>query len=221
MSKPIAWSHTALTAFETCPKQFYHVRVAKDVADPPGEAALWGQRVHKALENRVRDKTPLPGSLEGYESLAAQFDAVAGTVLVEQQLCLDRNMRPHEWFGKQAWCRGVLDVAVVGGSKAVALDWKTGKRKPDNDQLKLFAGLMFIHYPEVEVVNTGFVWLQEKKIDKEVFTRDQTDEIWMTFLPRVKRLELAHENNEWPAKPSGLCRGWCKVTSCTHWKPKR
>jgi hypothetical protein len=120
MSKPIAWSYTALTAFETCPKQFYHTRVAKDVPNPPGEAALWGQRVHKGLEDRVKDKTPLPPSLSGYEALAAKFDNAPGTVIVEQQICIDKNMQPTEWFSKTAWCRGVIDVGVINGPKAAA-----------------------------------------------------------------------------------------------------
>lgn len=221
MSKPVAWSYTALTAFETCPKQFYHTRVAKDVPNPPGEAALWGQRVHKGLEDRVRDKKPLPPSLEGYEGLASKFDNAPGSVIVEKQICIDRNMQPTEWFSKTAWCRGVIDVGVLNGPKAAAWDWKTGKRKPDNQQLQLFAGLMFIQYPEVEVVNTGFIWLQEKKMDKEVFMREQTFDIWETFMPRVARLEKAHRDNDWQAKPSGLCNGWCSVKACPHWKPKR
>jgi hypothetical protein len=80
---------------------------------------------------------------------------------------------------------------------------------------------MFIQYPEVQVVNTGFIWLQDKKMDKEVFMREQTYDIWGAFLPRVRRLEEAHEKNHWPEKPSGLCRGWCGVSTCAHWKPRR
>lgn len=214
MSKPIAWSYTALTGFETCPKRHFHTKVKKDVPDPPGEPALWGQRVHKALEDRVRDKKALPPSLAGYEALAARFDSAPGTVLVEKQICLNRNMEQTTWFGKDAWCRGVIDVGVVNGRKAAFWDWKTGKRSPEIEQLKLFAGLGFISYPEVEVISTGFVWLKEKKMDKEVFTRDDAPAIWEEFLPRVHRLERAHEKAEWPAKPSGLCRNWCPVLSC-------
>ena len=64
-----AWSYSMLTAFETCPHQFYRVRVLKDVVEEQGEAALWGDRVHKALENRVRDQEPLP-------EWAAQWEVV-------------------------------------------------------------------------------------------------------------------------------------------------
>ena len=51
-----ACSHSMLTAFETCPHQFYRVWVLLVVFEEEGEAALWGDRVHQALAYRVRDK---------------------------------------------------------------------------------------------------------------------------------------------------------------------
>jgi hypothetical protein len=100
---------------------------------------------------------------------------------------------------------------VLNGNKALLLDWKTGKRKFDSSQLKLFAGLAFAHYPQVEIVFTGFVWLKEGKIDKDTFTREDVPAIWQEFVPRVRRLERAYEEDKFPPKPSGLCSKWCPV----------
>ena len=74
--------------------------------------------------------------------------------------------------------------------------------------------------PEVEEVTTGFIWLKDKKVDKEVFKREQLHEIWQGFLPRVIKLESAYDRDSWPARPSGLCKGWCHVRECPHWKEK-
>lgn len=91
----------------------------------------------------------------------------------------------------------------------------TGKRKPDSKQLKIFALLIFAHYPEVERVNTAFVWLQTGKVDTERFHRKDIPVLWQDILPEVRRFELAHKNQTWTPKPSGLCRGWCPVTTCS------
>lgn len=219
--KPFAWSYSALGSFETCAHRHYRTKVAKNIPDPAGEDALWGQRVHKSLEERLRDNKPLPPSLANFEPYAARFAAAPGTLLVEQQIALNAKFEPTTWFGKDTWLRCVLDVAVLNGKRAVLADWKTGKRKPDNDQLELFAAVSFIQYPEVEHASTGFVWLKEKKMDREQYTRDDAARIWGNFLPRVARMERAFSSGTWDKKPSGLCNGWCPVKDCEFWKPKR
>lgn len=205
------WSYSGLTSFETCPKRYFHIKVAKDVMDSPGEAAIWGSTVHKHLEDRVRDGIPLPQSIAGYERLAVPIVAHVGQKLVEQQMAVDVNLTPVDWTSDMAWCRGIVDVGVLTGKRVVLLDWKTGKRKADSDQLKLFAGLAFAHYPQLEVAVTGFVWLKAGVVDKQRFERSQVPFIWQEFLPRVQRLERAYGEDKFPPKPSGLCSKWCPV----------
>ena len=208
-----AWSHTALTSFETCGFRYYCTRVTKDVVDPPNEAALWGQRVHEALEARVKTHKPLPEGMEQWESMCQKWDSMRskGKLLTETQMCLNRSLDPVSWFAKDAWVRGVVDVGVVTDRKAVVADYKTGKRKPDNDQLKLFALMAFHHYPNVEIVHTSFIWMKEGKTDREKFYREQIPELWNEFNPRIERFENAFKQNKWQKKPSGLCGKWCPV----------
>ena len=211
MKKQIAWSHTALNAFETCPLRYYKTRVSKEVVEPQTEVLRYGNDVHKAFELRLNEGKALPEHLQCHEQLVQSLLKKKGDRLVEKQWAIDKSFRPVGWFDKNAWCRGVVDVGVISRDTAVILDWKTGKRKPENDQLKLFAGLVFAHYRNVNTVTTGFVWLAANKIDNEVFTREQTGEIWSAYLPRVKRLELAYEEQKWQPKPSGLCAKHCPV----------
>ena len=84
----------------------------------------------------------------------------------------------------------------------------TGKRRPDFDQLELFAVQVFEHYPHIERVKTTFVWLKEMKMDHETYTRDQLPDLWEKILRKIKRIEGSMEHDNWPAKPSGLCN-WC------------
>lgn len=212
MTKPVSWSYTALTSFETCPRRHYLTRVSKEVNEPQTEVLLWGNKVHDALEARANGTAALPPELAHLEGIVSLFTRQHGTRVVEKQLAIDRSFRPVNWRDRSAWCRGIIDIGVVGPQKAVLGDWKTGKRKPESDQLQLFAALAFAHFAHLEEVHTAFIWLKEKKTDQAVFTRQQTGEIWAEFLPRVERLELAHAKNEWPEKPSGLCGKWCPVT---------
>ena len=210
MTNP-AWTYSQLDAFETCPKKFYHLRVARDVVEPPNESSAWGERVHTAMELRVRDGVALPEGMEQWEGIAAKLAALPGEKLCEQKMALDKNFQPADW--KQAWSRGIADLLVVHKDKALVIDHKTGKRKP-SEQLMLYALYAFAYYENVEEVGACFVWLKEKKMDKQVFTRRDIPDMWKEFLPRVSKLENSYENNKWPSRPSGLCKGWCPVKSC-------
>jgi len=213
-----AWSYTALTAYETCPRRFFHTRVAKDFPDPPGAEADWGNRVHKVLEDRLNSGIPLTGAMSMFEPVAAKFTGLAGTLRTEHKVALNEQFKPTTWFGKDVWCRGVFDVEVEHGESMLIADWKTGKRKPDSDQLKLFAALGFAIAPQVERIKTAFVWLKVSALDSAAYTRADLAGIWRVFLPRVDRLMNAHATGKFPPKPSGLCRKWCPVSSCEHYQ---
>jgi len=206
-----SWTYSQLEAYETCPKKFYHLRVLKDFKDPPNEYSAWGERVHTALENRIKDGTPLPDGMTQWEGIAGKLEALPGEKLTEHKMAVDSAFQPADW--KQAWSRGIIDLLVVHGKKAVVADHKTGKRKM-TEQLELYAGYVFSHYPEVEEVTSCFIWLKEKRIDKQTYSREDVYSIWKGFLPRVTKLESSYERDSWLARPSGLCKGWCPVTSC-------
>lgn len=213
-----AWTYSQLDKFETCPRQFYHVRVLKDIKEPPTEATIWGEKVHTAMEYRIKEGTPLPEGMTQWEGIAAKFAALPGQKLCEEQMAVDKDFQPAEW--SNAWSRGIADLLVIHKDTAGIFDHKTGKRKP-TEQLMLYAGYTFALYPQVNYVTTGFVWLRDKKIDKEKFHRDQVPAIWREFLPRVRKLEMAYEKDAWPCRPSGLCRGWCPVKTCDFYKEKK
>lgn len=213
-----AWTYSQLDKFETCPRQFYHVRVKKDIKEPPTEATIWGEKAHTAMELRVKEGTPLPEGMTQWEGIASKFAALPGQKLCEEQMAVDKNFQPADW--NNAWSRGIADLLVIHGDKAGVFDYKTGKRKL-TEQLKLYVGYTFAAYPQVNYVTTGFVWLRDKKIDKETFHRDSVADIWREFLPRVRKLESAYERDAWPCRPSGLCRGWCPVKTCEFYKDKK
>lgn len=209
MSKPLAHSFSALKTYENCPLKYYHTRVAKTVRDVGGAATIHGEVVHKGLENFLLGKEELSDDLSHVEDTASAVkDATKQgfSLHVEQKLTLTENLTPTSWFAGDAWMRSILDVNLMKGDRAIVMDWKTGKRRPDFFQLSLFALQVFEHFPEINHASTAFIWLKEGEVDRGEFYRSDKDKLWEEVMTRVRRIERSVANDQWPAKPSGLCR---------------
>lgn len=214
MRKPVAWSYSVLNQYETCPRQYWEVKVQKNYTEIQGEQLKWGNAVHKAAENYVLFDEPLPANCEQYQPTLDKIKQAPGQTFGEQRYCLTQDFKPTDWFSNHAWVRGIVDVMKKKDNVVWAGDYKTGKFKPDNDQLQLFAGLIFHAHPEVDTVRTAFIWLQDGKLTPETYRRADLPSIWNTFLPRVRRWEHAMQTEKFEPKPSGLCRNYCPVKTC-------
>lgn len=204
-----AWSYSSLTDFEGCPRRYHLIRDLKVVPFQETEATRHGNEVHKALELRLKDKTPLPDAYADYEPIAAKLDKPG--VFTEQQIALTRNLKPCGWWDKEAWVRGIIDVGVKAKSTVLLADYKTGKVKPDSSQLDLFAALKMQEDPSVQKAKTMFIWLKFNKTTTANVHRDDLPTIWEGFIQRVQRLENAYDKDKWVPRPSGLCKQWCPV----------
>lgn len=204
----LAHSYSSIKMFENCPKRYFHQRITKEVKDEGGEASIYGDRIHKQLEARLVHQTPLPEESARYEPLCRAFEALPGTLVAEQEYTLTQELKPTGWWDSDAWLRSKLDVLVIHNDTAVVGDWKTGKRRPDFDQLELFALQVFKHHPEVQRVKSSFVWLKDWKMDHQTYTRIDATSLWNKLFQKISRIEQALQHENWPAKPSGLCP-WC------------
>lgn len=221
MSKPFAWSFSALESFETCPRRHYLTRIAKLVDEPETDAMAWGKQVHKAFENYMKTGQPFSHTMAQFESVGTFFKKIADTsdeILTEQQWAIDEEWLPTDWFAKNTWCRAVIDLALLRNRAAALVDWKTGKMKEGYDQLKLTALMTFARYPDIDVADCMYVWLKDNQITRKKFHRDDEIELWEEFRPRVERMMEAFDFDNWPARQSGLCRKHCPVGrhNCIH-----
>ena len=211
-----AWSYSALTSWESCPRKHYETRVAKRWPDEKSEAAQWGTTAHTAFEDRMKTKKPLPSWFEKYEPICQRIEGANGHLTVEQKLALDEKFQAVDYFSKQppVWVRAVADLSVIGDVNLFTLDWKTGKFKPDTDQLRLSAAISMSHYRHIRQATVQYVFLKEGKTLTEQIKREQVVEIWRDFLPRVQRMKEGFESERWEEKPNGLCRAYCPVLNC-------
>jgi hypothetical protein len=208
------WSHSVLTLFEQCPHKYYMIKVAKTVVEPQSEQMMWGNRVHKDLELRLGAKRKLPESSAQWEPLMQQIEGLGGKIQTEQKMTLNARFKETKWMAHDAWLRCIIDYSVEKGDKLIVGDYKTGKVKEDNDQLKLFAATCMTLRPHINAVTTVFHWLKTDEVTTQRFERGDLPVLWQAFVPRTRRLDEAMAAKDFPKKPNGLCKAWCPVRSC-------
>jgi hypothetical protein len=226
MTKPFSFSWSRLKNWRSCPKRYWEIDVAKNFSEPEADALLWGKQVHDAMAKRIDKGEPLPLTMQHYaewpQKLVGLKDAGV-KVLVENKLAMSQGFTATSFFDAATWFRGVVDVLLLTVRRAGSIDWKTGGSvNPEFEQLGLSAQLIFSHYPEVEAVDSVYVWLGHTHDDgsavttKKTYTRDGMVPLWAGLLPEINQLTEAHRTVTFPPKPSGLCVRHCVVTSCPY-----
>lgn len=222
--RPISWSYTALKQFQTCPKQYYHQRVKRDVPFTSSPDTEYGIKAHKAAEEYMRDGKPLPPEFKFMKEQLDELAQIPGDHFHEHKLALNSKLRCCDYRDRWAWFRGIADLLIISPDRKSAhiIDYKFGKIKnADTRQLELLALAVFKTYPTVERVRAGLLFCKDHKLIPTKYKEADAMMLWGNWLPEVERLEAAYKNDVWNPSPSGLCRGWCPVESCPHWEPKR
>lgn len=218
----LSHSYSAIKQYENCPLRYYRQRILKDVKDEGGAASIYGERIHKMLEDRLRQNLSLPQEAARYEPLCQAVEKLVhagGELHVERELVLNENLLPTGWWDADAWLRSKLDVLIIKGDTAVVMDWKTGARRPDFFQMQLFAAQVFKHFPDVTTTKTTLVWLKDMTMDTEIYQRKFINTVWADIIRRIKRIHDSLEHDTWPAKPSGLCNYCPARHDCDFYNP--
>jgi hypothetical protein len=162
----LIYSYTSISCYKNCPRQFYHRYIVKDLPFVPSPQLDWGNRVHKAMEERLKNRLPLPPDLvEDFEPLALAV-AMAPRVAIESQLYITRDLKPSSYRSKDAFLSAKGDVLTFNReyTTAFAIDWKTGRVREDPAQLAILALVMAVHYPDVQNVSASYYWIQERRV---------------------------------------------------------
>lgn len=210
----IKWSYSGLKEYTNCPRQYYHTRVAKDYVKKVTQEMLYGTEVHKALEDYVRDSTPLVKNYERYRPVLDALLEIEGERKPELRMAVTAKKEPCSFGAKDYWARGIVDLLILNGTTAHIVDYKTGSAKyPDVKQLRLMALMTYAHFPQIERIKAGLLFVAHNVFIDEEYQRADMQKMWDDFTPDLTRLQLSHENDMWPENPTPLC-GWCPVTSC-------
>ena len=220
MAKPFSFTYSKLKNYEKCPLQHKAVDIDKLYGADISDALDFGQRVHDTLHKALKFGQELPVPMRHLQYWVDWVNQFPGTKHIEQSWGMDRHYHPAEYFSGFAWMRFKSDVAITHGPVGWLIDWKTGKRLEEPLQLWLGAIMMFCQFPELERIESMFIWLKEDDgknshecISVETVWKNETHEIWEQVLPRVQAYEQAIIDNVFPARPSRACQ-YCRVQSC-------
>lgn len=199
----MSFSHSSIKSYEACPLKYKLTRI-DGLKEPSGDAAERGKRIHKELEDALNK--------EGILSEEIMHIQPAINILLAQ------NAKPEVAFGftkdwtacafdaTDVWLRGVIDVFILDGKKAIVKDWKTGKERDYTDQVKLYATMVFATHPEVEEVELEFVYIDLKKTSKVgAIKRDEFAQLKKWVESRIEKIK---NDTLFSPNPSFACK-WC------------
>ncbi len=217
------WSYSSIELFKQCPHKYYRLRVKKDIVEPESEAMRYGTEVHKAAEDFIKSDVPIPDKYAFIRGPLNTLKEKEGEKLCEYRMGLTYKMQPCDFFAKDVWWRGIADLIVLQPDRAWVVDYKTGKssKYADTKQLELMALSIFKHFPQVKKVKAGLLFVVANDFVKADFHVRDEFVMWRPWFEDTERLEKAFELDVWNPRPNFTCKGWCPVTDCTHWEPKR
>ena len=214
------WSFSKAKAFDTCPKQFYHVNILKEYPFEETEATRYGTEFHKACEDYIGTDTPLPKKFGFIEPTLNALNNKRGVKICEKKLGLTEDLEPCGFFDKRVWFRGIADLIIVDvlAGAAWVVDYKTGRssKYADKGQLELMALSVFKHYPEVTKIKAGLLFVVAKSLIKETYEINSESILWKKWLTKYANMKIAFDKDVWNPRPSGLCKRHCPVLECPH-----
>ena len=211
--KKFSWSPSAINDFLTCPLQYAAKRYYETLPFIETQALRDGNIEHKHLENRLKLKTPLPKGFDRGEKYCQALEKT-GKVTAEFELALAEDKTFTSW--RKGFGRLKIDALVKKKNKLSIIDWKTGKPKDDLLQLKIYAAVLSLLYPDIEVFNTRYVWLKFDHTSGAEFYKDEIPGIWQEIDGHIDRMKQAWLEEDFQPRPSGLCRNYCAVSACEY-----
>ena len=215
-----AWSYSSLSTFKQCPKKYYHLKVAKDVKDKGSSAMYYGNEVHKAAEEFIKNGVEVPKKFDYMNPILNSLSNINGEKHCEIRFGISYDGEKHKrtkFFAKDVWFRGIADLLIVNGEKAYLVDYKTGKnaKYADTKQLDMLAAATFTYFPEVQYIKSALLYVVSNDFINKVHTRDEQELLYTTFDGPLEALASAEEYDVWNAVDGPLC-AYCPVTSCEH-----
>jgi len=212
------WSFSALKQWTNCARQYHEVKVLQNYAIPDTDKTVYGKEVHTALENYVKDGTPLPKNYQQFQPAVDALLTIHGDKYTEIRMGLKADrVTPCGFDDPDYWVHGIADLVIVDYDYAYVVDYKTGSpRYADTKQLKLMALMIFARFPAVRYVYSGLLFLAHDMFIPDDYEREQADSLWLAFRVPLGLYETYVTQDHWPANPSGLCKRHCPVSSCQY-----
>ena len=212
------WSYSSLSLFTQCARKFHRLRILKDIVEPESRHLIYGKEVHRVAEEYGRDNKEIP---EEYKFIQPHVDILLdtnGDKFFEYKMALTADLEPCDFYDKETWWRGIADFISVDGGKALLVDYKTGKsaKYADTKQLEILSLAIFRHFPEVECVKGGLLFLVSEEFKKANFYKKEEESYWANWDGELDRLNMSFEADTWNPTSNFTCRQFCPVLDCEY-----
>lgn len=220
-----AISPSDIDNYEGCPKRWHLKRILKDPRFKfhVTEAISHGNVTHERLERYVKYDEVLPDHVLYLLPLFQFLRADGYELFAELECAVDQDWQVRGWWDKDVYLRGKVDLIALKGTEAIVIDYKTGKRKTDPTQLKIY-GLIIMAVLGLTHVKSYYLWTKTQESDDFEVTPETFPKIKSEIIDRIERMRTAYEKSEFPARTTPLC-GWCPaLDTCeeaVYYKAKR
>lgn len=220
-----ALSHSRLSDYNQCALKFKlkYIDKASNFKEDMDKSPhlVRGSNVHKALETYIikvnaKEEGIRPTSLPEVENtkpfIQKIFDAYP-IVSPELQISVDTNWNQVEWFSKESFFRAIFDMIALKPDHVFVGDFKTGKFSDYTPasgygQLELSAAIALSVWPEVEQVDTTYIYVDHRKLVTKSYTRADQHRLVQHF---VQEHEKVNADTEFKPKVNEFCK-WCQAT---------
>lgn len=222
------WGVSRIRDLKVCPAMYVAKYETKKWIDTPNPNMERGSSVHSSIENTLNygihlegEAAKLPVAVQ-YSSALLQMKDAGVLVKPEFKFGLDKDFRMVDFFrAPDLRARVGLDVFVNDNGKALVIDWKTGRYKPEHmDDADFYGAAAFVAC-RPRSLEVQYVYLDEPH---NTFSRaiDKPEEMmlrfWESFDAADKYLDSEGANGEIrlvapPVNPGSHCN-WCGNVSC-------
>lgn len=204
----MATSFSALKLYNQCALKYRIERIMK--MTPPADAvnataANRGSLLHEVLEGYILGTVDqLPIELLRFKSELDRLKLSSATT-PELKVAVDADRNPVDFDSPDALFRGVIDVITLepGRRRAHIRDWKSGKIRVYDDQLRFYAMLALCAYPDIDRVDTDIGFIDAGKLSKgPVVVRAELEPLWQY---QLRLLDIIARDRVYAPNPSSLC----------------
>lgn len=217
--KPVfTWSPTSIKVFQTCQLKAWGTWWSP--TPPPyveTAATVFGKKVHKYLEDAVKDGRPLPSNLKHLEKWVESVHNMVGDKICEGKFAFNKDWKRVDYFADDVWGRMVIDLRVQREQLvSTIIDWKTGKSRYE-DEMQIELGILAAHAmePDTHTYNGTYIYTEEDKMG-QMISYTNADVQWLKnkYNRIIGEMEDAFNTKIFNLTKNGLCKQYCDVREC-------
>jgi hypothetical protein len=201
------WSHSRLSTYEDCPKQYWYSYVENLPGfRPESPAAMRGSGIHDRAEQYLLGKISMyPPELQKVSSHAMSLKRFKAQP--EVHLGVTEKWEPCDYRDPKAYLRGIIDILFEDTDGVHVEDWKTGQVYNSHaGQMETYTAIVAAHYPTAPSYITRLVYIDQGLVTAP--KRIEQDRVKPIRLLLDGRIGNAEEDTIFPVKPGAICK-WC------------